>query len=41
MTPPAKLAAALVVPGPPKKPVRLSDGRLVPVWVIDFYRGEK
>lgn len=29
-------AAALVVPGPPKKPVRLSDGRLVPIVAINF-----
>jgi len=30
-------AAALVVPGPPRNPVRLSDGRLVPIRVVDFY----
>lgn len=30
-------AAALVVPGPPKKPVRLTDGRLVPIVASDFY----
>jgi hypothetical protein len=30
-------AAALIVPGPPRNPVRLSDGRLVVVHVVDFY----
>lgn len=30
-------AAALIVPGPPRNPVRLSDGRLVVVRVVDFY----
>lgn len=29
--------AALIVPGPPRNPVRLSDGRLVVVHVVDFY----
>ena len=30
-------AAALIVPGPPRNPVRLSDGRLVVIYVVDFY----
>lgn len=29
-------AAALVVPGLPRKPVRLTDGRLVPIVAINF-----
>lgn len=34
-------AAALVIPGPPRNPVRLSDGRLVPIQVVDFYSEQK
>ena len=29
-------AAALIVPGPPRNPVRLTDGRLVPIVAIEF-----
>lgn len=36
----AAALVALVVPGPPRKPVRLTDGRLVPIVAIDFYANQ-